>query len=917
MERIKYITNKELLAEIDRSKKTYSSFTKPEYARYDAIVHNINEITAELLESTFEKRLEIVAKQGPLVWGDALKNGINPEDIVFRVMTNEHIPVDPTRKRRIKILSDEGQAKTPFAPFRHFRVIDGNPIEVGRSHWKGDFETGSFCIEQGKISNRLAIMFMLLVERYSKRGNWRSYCVDSSTEALTKRGWLKYNEITEDDIILSYDPNGGELKWSKIKSIYRNNDYNGDMFHLTVPITVGMGMDALVTPHHKFVTTNGLKEVEFLLNDDEVVLFGNYSSEYSHTTVKAENININGAKRNSEGLLEPNIPYVGVVWCPETEYGSFLARRNSCVYISGNTYVDEMRSHALLQLSQVGLQFDESKSDNPFSFFTQVIKNCGEFFTLLLTKEYGKIFIGEISGQDVHLLDGNKQWTLSHIYDHGVAETVNVVFYNGIERVEVATTWEHSWIEKGSGQEITTKQLVESFTTDKKYIINDLLDGNGWVLDDRQNFKTTIERVFCPIVPTTNSFALASGIHSHNCVAYDTMILTREYGSVNIGDVSEQDVHLLDGNGDWVKCHIHDHGIQETINVNFYGGFEKICIRSTMEHGWVEKDTKRLIYTKEFVENNGYNTHDVLIDHLVPRKAIENQQDYQRGVVHGLIYGDGTERSKNSRSFGLRVCSNHECIEKWLTGYSKTYPPSNNGDPQYYLSCMWCDLKALPENPGESLDYLLGFLRGWFATDGCVSKVPTPTICGDRAEYEWIKKWGPLVGWQVRKYTKLVETTNFGIRKKISLNIHLKKNSMIADDFLVAKHYDRWLKRKDEYQTSWRVYSRGRLNKPRQDFTRRQMERVYCPVVPTTHTFALSCGITTQNCFTRILNVERKNQHIRDDLLIIGGVQPSFSRQIDHEIESRFGDEQAINVPNDTQKTIIELPKKRGRKPKI
>ena len=36
----------------------------------------------------------------------------------------------------------------------------------------------------------------------------------------------------------------------------------------------------------------------------------------------------------------------------------------------GYSYVDEMRGHALQQLSQIGLQFDELKSDNPFAFYT-------------------------------------------------------------------------------------------------------------------------------------------------------------------------------------------------------------------------------------------------------------------------------------------------------------------------------------------------------------------------------------------------------------------------------------------------------------------------------------------------------------------------------------------------------------------
>ena len=50
----------------------------------------------------------------------------------------------------------------------------------------------------------------------------------------------------------------------------------------------------------------------------------------------------------------------------------------------GYTYNDEMRSQALLQLSQIGLQFDESKSANPFAYYTAAITNS---FTRVLNIE--------------------------------------------------------------------------------------------------------------------------------------------------------------------------------------------------------------------------------------------------------------------------------------------------------------------------------------------------------------------------------------------------------------------------------------------------------------------------------------------------------------------------------------------------
>lgn len=212
-----YINNKELLAQIHNSKKSFCSFVEPEHANYDAIVHSVDQITDELIEAVRKKKSSPRGKPAIPI------ETIPPESLVFRVMTYEHIPLDPHRVRKSRV-TDKSYARTTFPPFKHYmRKEDGTFVEVLRSHWEGGIENGWFNAEHGMINNKLALMFMLLVERYSRRGNWRGY-----------------------------------------------------------------------------------------------------------------------------------------------------------------TYVDEMRSQALLQLSQIGLQFDESKSDNPFAFYTTAIRNC---FTRVLNLE--------------------------------------------------------------------------------------------------------------------------------------------------------------------------------------------------------------------------------------------------------------------------------------------------------------------------------------------------------------------------------------------------------------------------------------------------------------------------------------------------------------------------------------------------
>ena len=89
-------------------------------------------------------------------------------------MTSDHIPADPNRTQKSRSTS-KTLAHTTFKPFKHYRVIDGKPVEVLRSHWQGGIANGHFDAHGGKISDRLASMFMLMVERYGRRANFRNY----------------------------------------------------------------------------------------------------------------------------------------------------------------------------------------------------------------------------------------------------------------------------------------------------------------------------------------------------------------------------------------------------------------------------------------------------------------------------------------------------------------------------------------------------------------------------------------------------------------------------------------------------------------------------------------------------------------------------------------------------------------------
>ena len=131
------------------------------------------------------------------------------DELVFRVMTYDHIPDEIGRKKTTKTIADT-KAKVNFPPFKHY-ILDSkgiNPREVVRSHWVGGLHNGHFSVDHGKITNELGKMFMKLVERYSQRGNWRGYTyVDemrgTALVQLAQIG-LQFNEAKSDNPFAYY-----------------------------------------------------------------------------------------------------------------------------------------------------------------------------------------------------------------------------------------------------------------------------------------------------------------------------------------------------------------------------------------------------------------------------------------------------------------------------------------------------------------------------------------------------------------------------------------------------------------------------------------------------------------------------------------------------------------------------------------
>ena len=331
---------------------------------------------------------------------------------------------------------------------------------------------------------------------------------------------------------------------------------------------------------------------------------------------------------------------------------------------------------------------------------------------------------------------------------------------------------------------------------------------------------------FLPAGRITAGAGSGRNVTLFNCLAGSTPILTMEYGLVPIQLIAGQVVHILDGNGDWVQAPINTFEPQPTRTVTFTGGYnnrQTYSVDSTDNHRWILSDGSE-VTTDNLLTNSELKT--------VIRKNVDEDLEYGSGVTHGIVYGDGSK--DYGLKFRIQLCGKKSQLSSYFSNWKKTTPPSCNGD-SIYFGTNGEDMKSLPV--GKSVEYMTGFLRGWFATDGCVdTRDGKPSITCGETEADWIKQFGPIAGMEVAYTSKLNSTTNYGQRNKEIFNVSFRKWTMIPEDFLLQHHQVNF----KPVVMTWKVDGVFGLG---------DSEPVYCPSVSTTQSFQLGMGVHTSNCY--------------------------------------------------------------------
>jgi NAD-dependent dihydropyrimidine dehydrogenase PreA subunit len=231
--------------------------------------------------------------------------------------------------------------------------------------------------------------------------------------------------------------------------------------------------------------------------------------------------------------------------------------------------------------------------------------------------------------------------------------------------------------------------------------------------------------------------------------------------------------------------------------------------------------------THSWVLADGDRTDSLTVGQFVPSAHVQPRRDsetYRLGVLHGLVFGDGSWNKQEIRSgehlhyvqlYGEKVAKFRDFFDQ------VNFSPSLDVHPGYVGTGVVrspANLKrALPEDADP--EYITGFVDGWLASDGDVVKAGSWRLRSiDHEALEWLERAAPLAGYvTIGSGEEGSRETNFGVRSRPI----------------------RWL-----YLATREVYWRV-MYVQQQDADE---EETFCAVVPGKHTFTLAGGVYTGNC---------------------------------------------------------------------
>lgn len=363
------------------------------------------------------------------------------------------------------------------------------------------------------------------------------------------------------------------------------------------------------------------------------------------------------------------------------------------------------------------------------------------------------------------------------------------------------------------------------------------------------------------------------------CLAGDTEVVTRD-GLRPIRDLAGTTPELLvpkllpDGTlsevGAFVAAPVRSFGVQRLWRVDLaaHGGGTK-TVYATRDHRWfVAPRRPQDGVPREAVWTENLKSGDKLRNLF--RCPIGEHRGFASGIgaMQGFVFGDGTANdatrpgsvqvhASKLSTFGpmFEVCCREHAQDETVNGspYRLFY-----GIPRSWKH-SYPDLR-------ESRHFLMGWLAGWFAADGCVTETGACILASARREHiEFARSLCAILGIQsgaLRWQDRVVTPPYPGAAPRehriylLSLNRH-----HVTGDFFMLPHHKARVEAASGAAVrryGWKVVAVTPTER---------VEEVYCATVDGVGAFGLADGLMTGNCFLKGKGLRWRVEHERPGAL--------------------------------------------------
>jgi len=324
-----------------------------------------------------------------------------------------------------------------------------------------------------------------------------------------------------------------------------------------------------------------------------------------------------------------------------------------------------------------------------------------------------------------------------------------------------------------------------------------------------------------------------------HCFGGDTKYWTRD-GLKTLADTVDTVQEILtaseSGVATWQEARIFSGGEQQLYAINLQRNKRTKTIYATSGHRWLvrnSRDTIRSVITTDLKKNDR-------LAFALPKPLAKQSTPSTFGIAHGVVFGDGT-----ANKYGSLVRLWGDKDEQLLPYFnnSETYREKTpNGVLGWRVTNLPRSFKSYP-SLDEGVSYLYGWLAGYFAADGSVTKDGQAILCSAQvADLEFAQMVAvTILG--ISTYDIVAEERQgYGDEPSTLYSMQFVNSTLDPDFFLIEDHRQRF-----EQQTSRANYERMGWTVVAVEATDR-IEEVFCPYVHNTENFVLDGFINTGNC---------------------------------------------------------------------